>query len=159
MTEEGGHRELVDEVGQDIVALKRAWSLMSSPGWLDVDLTGRQLRVLIQLRKHGPTPMHRIGEWIGVSPSSSTSFVDRLEERGLVERVRREIDRRVIEADLSAGGRDLVDRLVTAGRETQGEILGALTAAELADLRRLVRRLIEVAEEVARSRGEAPPGA
>lgn len=76
-----------------------------------------------------------------------------------MERVRREIDRRVIEADLSAGGRDLVDRLVTAGRETQGEILGALTAAELADLRRLVRRLIEVAEEVARSRGEAPPGA
>jgi DNA-binding MarR family transcriptional regulator len=122
-----------------------------------MDLTGRQLRVLMKLYKDGPASMHEIGEWIGVSPSSSTSFVDRLADRGLVERVRRQLDRRVIEAGLTAVGRELIDRLVTADFEAREEILSGLSTAELTDLRRLVRRLIGVADEVARARarGEA----
>ncbi len=55
-----------------------------------------QIHVLRQLEQHGTMSMSRIAELLDVSLSNATGIIDRMAERGLVERVRVPDDRRVV---------------------------------------------------------------
>lgn len=70
------------------------------------------LRLLAFSRRRS-MPMSRLGSLLQVHATSVTSAVDRLERQGLVERLRRESDRRVVLASLTAAGEELVE-LATA---------------------------------------------
>ena len=65
--------------------------------------------VLTLLRHHDAMPMGRLAEILDVSMSSATGIIDRMEERGLVERVRVPDDRRVVLVQPTQAGLDLVD--------------------------------------------------
>jgi DNA-binding MarR family transcriptional regulator len=65
--------------------------------------------VLTLLRHHDAMPMGRLAEILDVSMSSATGIIDRMEERGLVERVRVPDDRRVVIVRPTAAGLALVD--------------------------------------------------
>jgi DNA-binding MarR family transcriptional regulator len=65
--------------------------------------------VLTLLRHHDAMPMGRMAEILDVSMSSATGIIDRMEERGLVERVRVPGDRRVVLVQPTQAGLDLVD--------------------------------------------------
>lgn len=67
------------------------------------------LRLLAFSRRRS-MPMSRLGSLLQVHPTSVTSAVDRLEKHGLVERLRRESDRRIILASLTSAGEELVER-------------------------------------------------
>lgn len=70
------------------------------------------LRLLAFSRRRS-MPMSRLGSLLQVHATSVTSAVDRLERQGLVERLRRESDRRVVLASLTATGEELVERATT----------------------------------------------
>ncbi len=55
-----------------------------------------QLHVMHLLERHGELPMSRLAEMLDVSMSAATGLVDRVEERGFVERIRVPEDRRVV---------------------------------------------------------------
>ncbi len=65
--------------------------------------------VLTLLRHHDAMPMGRLAEILDASMSSATGIIDRMEERGLVERVRVPDDRRVVLVRPTATGLALVD--------------------------------------------------
>ncbi|MFN8193713.1 MAG: MarR family transcriptional regulator [Nocardioidaceae bacterium] len=65
---------------------------------------------LLSFSRSGSMPMTRLGSLLQVHPTSVTSAVDRLQGQGLVERLRRERDRRVILASITPAGRTLVER-------------------------------------------------
>lgn len=67
------------------------------------------LRLLAFSRRRS-MPMSRLGSLLQVHATSVTSAVDRLEKQGLVERLRRESDRRVVLASLTPAGEALVER-------------------------------------------------
>ncbi|WP_435200520.1 MarR family winged helix-turn-helix transcriptional regulator [Janibacter sp. GS2] len=67
------------------------------------------LRLLAFSRRRS-MPMSRLGSLLQVHATSVTSAVSRLESQGLVERLRRESDRRVVLASLTAAGEALVER-------------------------------------------------
>ena len=67
------------------------------------------LRLLAFSRRRS-MPMSRLGSLLQVHATSVTSAVDRLERQGLVERLRRESDRRVVLASLTPAGEELVER-------------------------------------------------
>src|SRR5678816_596171 len=52
--------------------------------------------VLTLLRHHDAMPMGRLAEILDASMSSTTGIIDRMEEKGLVERVRVPDDRRIV---------------------------------------------------------------
>lgn len=64
---------------------------------------------LLAFTRTGSLPMTRLGSLLQVHPTSVTSAVDRLVRQGYVERLRREQDRRVILASLTAAGRAVVE--------------------------------------------------
>ncbi|MEZ5096272.1 MAG: MarR family transcriptional regulator [Nocardioides sp.] len=69
---------------------------------------------LLAFSRSGSMPMTRLGSLLQVHPTSVTSAVDRLQAQGLVERLRREQDRRVILAMITPAGLEIVER-ATAG--------------------------------------------
>jgi DNA-binding MarR family transcriptional regulator len=69
------------------------------------DLSMTHFHLLSMLERHGSVTMSRIAELLGVSVSNATGLIDRIEERGFVERVRVPSDRRVVHVQLTDRGR------------------------------------------------------
>jgi DNA-binding MarR family transcriptional regulator len=67
-----------------------------------------------------------------------TRVIDQLAERGLLERVRRDRDRRKVELQLTAAGRAAVDTLLPLVVERLNLALGDFSAAEFAEFQRLL---------------------
>jgi DNA-binding MarR family transcriptional regulator len=66
-----------------------------------------QLSSLLALYENGPMPPSQIAKYIMVNSSTVTGIVDRLEQKGLVERSRISPDRRVITIELTEKGQQL----------------------------------------------------
>jgi DNA-binding MarR family transcriptional regulator len=78
--------------------------------WSEIDLTIPQLKTLVLLRRSPTTRMGVIAGFFGTSLSSATSMVDRLVEKGLIERISDPRDRRVVVCQLTPQGREEVER-------------------------------------------------
>jgi len=66
-----------------------------------------QLNCLLSLYENGPLPPSQIAKHIMVKSSTVTGIVDRLEQKGLVQRYRNSPDRRVITIELTDSGKNL----------------------------------------------------
>ena len=69
------------------------------------EMSMSHFHLMSMLDRHGSMTMSRIAELLGVSVSNATGFIDRIEERGLVERTRVPQDRRVVHVQLTDAGR------------------------------------------------------
>ena len=100
--------------------------------WLAGSLSLVHLHVLNVLEGEGPLSMSRLAEALDVSVASATGIIDRLEQRGLVERRRDSTDRRVILVHPTAAGEAVFTDLAKHRREGLVRLLAQLTDAELA---------------------------
>ncbi|MET7637976.1 MarR family transcriptional regulator [Streptomyces sp. NPDC005438] len=103
-------------------------------------LSGAQARVLSLLYAE-PLPMRQVARVIRCEPSNITGIVDRLEERGLVERQPNPADRRVKLAALTDEGRRVV-RELRDNLPFARQPLAALTTEQRLQLRDLLRRVL-----------------
>jgi DNA-binding MarR family transcriptional regulator len=92
------------------------------------------LHVLSLLERHGETSMSRIADALDISYSNATGIVDRMEERGLVERVRDAEDRRVVHVRLTETGRAVLADIEIFRDEAIGIVLDELDDRQLASL-------------------------
>lgn len=109
-------------------------------------LTGPQLWALKTLQNTGPTAVGALAEALAVHQSSVSVLLDRLEERALVTRRRRDTDQRVVDVQLTPRG---VAMAADAPEAAQGRLLHALAAMPAPEVRALsaaVRRLVEAME-------------
>lgn len=114
-------------------------------------LTPGHLKVLAALEPGTPRPMGVIADACNCDPSMATWLVDRLEERGLVERTMLATDRRVKTVVLTRLGLSTKDRLFARMYEPPDELV-ALNRATLETLRRALAKLPRT-----RSMGVAAP--
>jgi DNA-binding MarR family transcriptional regulator len=70
-----------------------------------------------------------------------TRVIDQLAERGLVERSRRDRDRRKVELQLTAAGRETIERLVPRVVDKLNEVLEDFSSDEVKELQRLLIKL------------------
>ena len=101
-----------------------------------------QLHVMHLLDRHGELPMSRLAEMLDVSLSAATGLVDRVEERGFVERIRVPNDRRIVLVKITAAGQHMLDEVETLREGIIRRVLEELdekqlaaVAAAMADLR------------------------
>jgi DNA-binding MarR family transcriptional regulator len=109
-------------------------------------LTGPQLWALKTLRQRGRVSMGHLAAALVVDQSSVSILVSRLERRGLVRRIRRRADRRVVELELTGRGDALA---AEAPAPAQGRLLHALqamSAAEVLRIRTAVEGLVQAME-------------
>lgn len=88
----------------------------------------------------GGVPSQTIGEHLIAQVPDVTRLVDRLAERGLVERCRIEDDRRVVMVKITRAGLDLLAKLDKPVRELHAAQLGHMGRRELAQLSRLLEK-------------------
>jgi len=89
--------------------------------------------VLLVFSSRGSLPLGKMGERLQVHPTSVTSIVRRLETAGLVVRRAHPDDGRAVLAEITAAGRELVER-ATQDLVDADFALGSLTDADLARL-------------------------
>ncbi len=89
------------------------------------------MHVMWLLQHHGDLPMSRVAELLDVSFSNATGIVDRMEERGLVERVRVPDDRRVVLVRIAAGGIRSLEEIEAVKHDRLAAILGHLNPTQL----------------------------
>ncbi|MDY6861843.1 MAG: MarR family transcriptional regulator [Thermodesulfobacteriota bacterium] len=68
-----------------------------------------QLNCLLALYENGPLSPSQIARYIMVKSSTVTGIVDRLEQKRLVTRLRKSLDRRVITIELTESGKKLAE--------------------------------------------------
>jgi DNA-binding MarR family transcriptional regulator len=106
------------------------------------DLEAWMYDVLATLRRSGPPYELTAGELLEqsmVTTGAMTNRVDRLEQRGLVERSSVPGDRRKVLVRLTESGLALVDQVVTGHLDTERELLQSLSTSQQATLARLLR--------------------
>ncbi len=118
--------ELVEQINQ---------SMHCAPpeGWSDLELTISQIRALTLLYQE-PQRMGNIAGFLGSILSSATSLIDRLVEKGLVERMPDPSDRRVVVCALTPQGQEAIEQFWRIGRIRITELAEQLDPAELKDV-------------------------
>src|SRR6187431_453482 len=87
---------MLDAIVQELSAWKPRERMGMFRRWLQGSLSIVHLHVLTLLEDDGPLPMGKVAEALDVSVASATGIVDRMEQRGLVERRHDLHDRRVV---------------------------------------------------------------
>ncbi len=128
-----------------LVALRRiirANDLRSRQVAKQTGLTSAQLIVLRAIARLGEVTTRSISLEVSLSPATVTTIMDRLSERGFVERYRSQQDRRVVYTRLTARG---WETLAAAPVLLQEEFTRRFAALPRAEQRALVATLEQVA--------------
>ena len=114
-----------------------------------LDLTLSQFLVLASIRQRGTgCPIGTLADEMFQSYPTMTGIVDRLESAKLVVRERgNDHDRRKVVVNLTAAGRELLERAQTARRERMLQAFGAFSARERQELVRLLTIYLDTLEK------------
>lgn len=107
-------------------------------------LNSASFDVLAALRRNGPPYRMNGAELAAQSLLSSagvTFRLDRLEQAGLIERIRDTADRRVVYSQLTDRGRAVIDEAISTHLQNEHRLLEGLAAKEIQQLSRLLQRL------------------
>lgn len=111
-------------------------------------LSMTHFQVLAILAAEGPTPMNRLADELGVGDSNLTGIIGRLEERGVVARVHDAADRRMVRAQLTSAGVDMLRRVEDTRLGHMRQLVESLTAHEQRTLLNGLKTLTTAQERV-----------
>ena len=103
----------------------------SSERVLRLGVSMAQLHILYTLQRSGEMTMSRLAEVLNVSLSNATGLIDRIEERGFVERSRVPEDRRIVKIRVTPEGSRMLDELDALSDELLRSVLGRIAPSKL----------------------------
>jgi DNA-binding MarR family transcriptional regulator len=115
--------------------------------WLELDMSTPQFKALLLISEEAGIRMRELARKIGGSFSNATVLVERLVERGLVERLAEPEDRRVVLVRVSEEGRRLIEKLVTSWRAISPSLLETLAPKDLDKVHDALRILLKAAQQ------------
>jgi DNA-binding MarR family transcriptional regulator len=106
------------------------------------EVTVAQWSVLITVyRGDAVTPLE-IARFVDVDPGAMTRLLDRLEDKGLIQRGPVDGDRRRMEIVLTPRAREMTPRLAALADANDAAFFGALSESDQAEFRRLLAKLL-----------------
>ena len=103
------HRDKTRSIIYSIRKLIQAGELYSKELSKIHSISAAQLNCLLALFENGSLPPSQIAKHMLVKSSTVTGVVDRLEQKGLVRRVRNSPDRRIVTIELTEAGNQLAE--------------------------------------------------
>jgi DNA-binding MarR family transcriptional regulator len=107
------------------------------------DLTDAQWKPLWMLKVGRATNAIELAREMDIDAGAITRMLDRLEAKGLIERVRSEADRRVVHLRLTAAGDAVAKKVPFVLAAVNNDFLRGFSEAEWKHLRRLLSRMAE----------------
>ena len=158
--EAGSSREDVfREIAEGIAALSSRRRCAAARRVHHSGISLGHLQILWILQEHGPMPVSRLADWLGIGAPNATGLLDRMEQRGLVGRARDADDRRVVLVSMTDEGRVAVSDHDGWQFELVEELLEPLPTDHLLSIAAGVRRVLREATEAppTRSTNHHPP--
>jgi DNA-binding MarR family transcriptional regulator len=118
----------------------------SSERVLRLGISMAQLHILYTLQRTGEMPMSRLAELLNVSLSNATGLIDRIEERGFVERTRVPEDRRVVKIRVTAEGSRMLGEIDALSDDLLRSVLGRISPSRLGGVAQAVTALRDALE-------------
>lgn len=137
------HRALMDLVGiinrpkPDEILLEKA----------GVSLDRALFPLLMRVDLYGPLGVVELADLVGRDHSTVSRQVAKLEELDLIVRRPGRADKRIREAVTTKAGREMVETIGTARNRLFNEVLAEWSATERRDLTRLLRKLVDSANQ------------
>lgn len=116
--------------------------------WFELDLTMPQMKTLIYVIKNDGPTSGQIANGLGVTLSTITGIVDRLEEQKLVMRHEDRRDRRITRVVPTARGKELADGLFRYRNEVVTAILSQLDEDQLETVEKAFQYLVDAASNL-----------
>lgn len=113
-------------------------------------LTGPQVTAIKVLENFGALSLTDLSARMSSTNSTMTGIADRMERDGLVERIRSETDRRVVQIALTERGRALAAQIPVASMALFADALRSLDERDRRDLTRILRKLTDEVTELLR---------
>jgi DNA-binding MarR family transcriptional regulator len=107
----------------------------------DLGITGAQWVILMRIATGCASTAAELCRFSRYDTGSMTRMLDRLEEKGLIHRIRSNTDRRVIHLELTNAGRELYTLLPPVAIKVMNEHLKGFTQDELDLLKQLLNRM------------------
>ena len=123
--------ELIDAIVGDLHEMIGSLRCAGTGRMVKAGISMTHLHILWVLEHHGDLTMSRLAELLDVSVSNATGLIDRMEERGLVERFRVPNDRRIVLVRASAEGARIRDEIEALKQDRMRTILGRLDPSSL----------------------------
>ncbi len=123
--------ELADQIIADFRVTIGAMKCAMSERLVRLGISMAQLNIMYTLQRNGVMTMSRLAELLGVSMSNATGLVDRIEERGYIERTRVAEDRRIVLVHVTDAGTRMIQENDALSDELMRDVLARLDPAEL----------------------------
>ncbi len=107
-------------------------------------LQGTEGHLLSFLRSYAPTPVSEITRVFGLKKSTTTSLLDRLEDRGFLRRRHHPDDGRSFLVELTPRGRKLAERVQRPVEELEKAIADRVGSQDLQGFRRVLEAIHDV---------------
>jgi len=108
------------------------------------NVSAAQLNCLIALYENGPLSPSQIARHVMVNSSTITGIIDRLEKKGLVQRLRVSHDRRVITVELTHNGKLLAENAPPPIQHKIIDGLKRLPPGEIDEIALTLKKLIDM---------------
>jgi DNA-binding MarR family transcriptional regulator len=136
--------DLIDAMAPLLAQQRQKWAERCHAHGLS--LMGAHALALLEM--HGPMPMSRLADDLGVALPNATGIVGRLAERGIVDREHADADRRVVLVSLNETGRQLIGEMEEARRRRIRRLVEELDPEQQQRLLHAVRDLRAAAVKV-----------
>lgn len=139
-----------DKALELFVVLSRAYNWVNAHAIRDIRCHGlnpTEFAILEALYHKGPLPLQQVGEKVLISSGNITYVVDKLEQKQLLGRKPSSQDRRVIFAELTPKGQDLMATIFPPHTQALRKAMSGLSEEEQAQAIDLLRKLGLAAQE------------
>jgi DNA-binding MarR family transcriptional regulator len=132
----------LDSVGFLVNKARNLITMEMDAALKEVDVSSQQMGILLLLKQQIATTPFELSKTLGIDTGLMTRMLDKLETKGLIVRSRDAQDRRVVNLSLTGSGRAVATRIPEIAPAVLNERLKKFTKAEVDDLRRLLRKLV-----------------
>jgi DNA-binding MarR family transcriptional regulator len=140
-----GHDPATDIIA-DFRATMSQIKCASSERLLRLGVSMAQLHIMYTLQRAGEMTMSHLADVLNVSLSNATGLIDRLEERGFIERHGVPTDRRIVLVRVTPTGQAMLAEVDALSDELLRSVLGRLPASQLRGVAHAMSALREAVE-------------
>lgn len=129
----------------------------SSERLLRLGVSMAQLHIMFSVQRSGEMTMSHLAEVMNVSLSNATGLIDRMEERGYIERDRVATDRRIVLVRVTPAGEKMLGEVDALTDDLLRSVLGRLPISQLRGVAHAISALREAVDATVGSTPDSPP--
>ena len=138
---DGTRYEMGDSIGHQLFGLVTLIKREVEARMAKYDLTDAQWKPLWMLKVGRASTAIELAREMDIDAGAITRMVDRLEAKGLIERLRSDEDRRVVHLSLTKAGESAAEKVPHVLAAVNNDLLRGFSEAEWKQLRKLLARL------------------